>query len=368
MPKPRSSLRDAPDNPKPSASLSTTAAIWPRLALVALIPVVICALFAWAWGIFSPERLSPDTLVNALEKTGGVHPGYRRNHAKGICVAGYFEANGNASTISKASVFRQGRTPVIGRFAIAGDNPNAPDGAVPVRSLALQFKTADGQEWRTGMNALPFFSVSTPQGFLAQQQAAQPDPATGKPDPAKMQAFLAAYPQARPFFSWVKQYVPTSSWASDSFNSLNAFRFIDAQGTSHNVRWSMVTQTAATPISAADKANPLFLQHDLQQRLSLAPLKWNLIITLADKNDLTADATKAWPDNRQKINAGTLVLTSSQEQDVGHCRDINYDPLVLPNGIAGSDDPLLSARSAAYSTSFNRRTHEEAQAHQGAGL
>jgi catalase len=39
-------------------------------------------------------------------------------------------------------------------------------------------------------------------------------------------------------------------------------------------------------------------------------------------------------------------------------RAINFDPLVLPNGITGSDDPLLSARSAAYSQSFTRRIGE----------
>jgi catalase len=31
---------------------------------------------------------------------------------------------------------------------------------------------------------------------------------------------------------------------------------------------------------------------------------------------------------------------------------------VLPNGIAASDDPLLSTRSAAYSQSFTRREGE----------
>jgi catalase len=31
---------------------------------------------------------------------------------------------------------------------------------------------------------------------------------------------------------------------------------------------------------------------------------------------------------------------------------------VLPTGISGSDDPLLSARSAAYSVSFTRREGE----------
>jgi hypothetical protein len=39
-------------------------------------------------------------------------------------------------------------------------------------------------------------------------------------------------------------------------------------------------------------------------------------------------------------------------------RTINFDPLVLPAGIEGSDDPLLSARSAAYSVSFRRRAGE----------
>lgn len=339
-----------------------------RGAVIVAIPLALCLLFAWAWGALTPERLSPDKLVNALEKTGGEHPGYRRNHAKGICVVGYFDSNGSASALSKATVFLPGNTPVIGRLAIAGGNPNAPDGAVPVRSMALQFITRDGQEWRTGMNALPFFSVATPQGFYDQQMAGIPDPKTGKPDPTKMKAFISAHPEAKPFFAWVKSYVPTSSWASDSYNSLNAFLFTDKAGDVHGVRWSMQSQTPGVPVTAQDKANPLFLQQDIKQRLQQGPLKWDLIISVAEKGDATNDATKAWPDSHQKINAGTLVLTSAQDQADGNCRDINYDPLILPEGISGSDDPLLSARSAAYSSSFNRRTHEEAQVNKGGQL
>ena len=29
-----------------------------------------------------------ETVVNALEKVSGVHPGLRRNHAKGVCATG----------------------------------------------------------------------------------------------------------------------------------------------------------------------------------------------------------------------------------------------------------------------------------------
>jgi catalase len=43
----------------------------------------------------------------------------------------------------------------------------------------------------------------------------------------------------------------------------------------------------------------------------------------------------------------------------GPCRDINFDPTVLPAGIKTSDDPFPAARSAAYSRSYNSRTAEE---------
>lgn len=55
------------------------------------------------------------------------------------------------------------------------------------------------------------------------------------------------------------------------------------------------------------------------------------------------------------------MLESSQPQATGACRDVNYDPTVVPDGIALSDDPILAARAAAYSVSFNRREREIAQ-------
>lgn len=56
--------------------------------------------------------------------------------------------------------------------------------------------------------------------------------------------------------------------------------------------------------------------------------------------------------------AGTLSLDHAQPQASGPCRDLNYDPLILPKGIAASNDPILAARSSVYSQSFNRRERE----------
>lgn len=339
-----------------------------RLALVGGIPLLLALLFLWAGGWLSPQRLSADKLVNTLQQGAGEKPGFRRNHAKGLCVLGEFEANGNASTLSRAALFAPGNTPVTGRFAIAGGNAGAPDFAVPIRSMALAFTTASGQQWRTGMNAMPFFPVATPQAFYDQLVASKPDPATGKPDPQKMQAFAAAHPEAGAFGGWVKQYVPSGSWAVDRYNSINAFRLIDKDSQSHLVRWSMVPQQAWQPISAQDKQNKDFLQQDLEKRLAEGPLKWDLVFTVAQQGDPSNDASKEWPADRQTINAGTLVLNRAVPQVGGPCNNINYDPLILPDGIAASDDPLLNARSAAYAKSYNRRTQEEAHGAPGANL
>lgn len=332
-----------------------------RLALPGLVPLILCLLFLWTGGWLTPERLTSDKLVNVLEQSGGIHEGYRRNHAKGMCVLGTFVSNGNASTLSRALLFSKGETAVTGRFAIAGGNPVAPDYAVPVRSMALSFQQANGEQWRTGMNAMPFFPVSSVEGFYELQKATLPDTATGKPNPEKMGAFVMKHPEIKPFFAWAKQTVPSSSWASDRFNSLNAFRLIDKAGNAHLVRWSMVPHAAFTPVTDPDKQNKDFLQQDLQRRLAQGPLKWDLVFTLAQATDNGNDASKAWPADRKTMTAGTLVLTSAVPQQQGPCNDINYDPLILPDGIAASDDPILNARSSAYAKSYNLRTHEQAQ-------
>lgn len=333
-----------------------------RLAAVVAIPLLLLVLFLWAGGWLAPRPLSADKLVSVLQKSGGDHPGFRRNHAKGMCIVGEFSANGQGSALSRAALFAAGNTPVTGRLAIAGGNPNAPDYAVPIRSLALDFQLANGEQWRTGMNAMPFFPVSSVAGFYDLQVATLPDPATGKPDAQKVQAFVAKYPEIKPFFGWAKQYTPSSSWVSDRYNSLNAFVMTDAQGHPHRVRWSMVPHAAAEPMSAADKQNPLFLQQDLMQRVAQGALQWDLVITVAQPGDSSSNAATPWPADRQTVNAGTLTITRATPQQDGPCNNINYDPLILPDGISASDDPLLNARSAAYAKSYNLRTREEARA------
>ena len=148
-----------------SRQLSAGSAIG-RLALIAAVVACAAAAFAYTAGWFSPERLTPDKLVDAFTPPGGEPPlGHRRNHAKGICFTGVFEANGAGSELSRAEVFARGQYPALGRFNLATTDPNASDATVRVRGLGLRISTPDGQEWRTAMIDAPFFAVSTPQAF-----------------------------------------------------------------------------------------------------------------------------------------------------------------------------------------------------------
>ncbi|RBG51231.1 catalase, partial [Xanthomonas oryzae pv. oryzae] len=88
------------------------------------------------------------------------------------------------------------------------------------------------------------------------------------------------------------------------------------------------------------------------------PLRWDMVLTIAEPGDAVDDPSQPWPDSRKQIVAGTLLIERAQPQATGPCRDLNYDPLILPKGLAASNDPILAARSSVYSQSFNRRERE----------
>lgn len=329
-----------------------------RLGAIGAVLLVAAGGFAYAGGWLSPGRLTQDRVIDTFERGNGVHAGFRRNHSKGVCIAGWFDGNGQGARLSKAAVFAPGRVPVTGRFAVAGGMPDAADSAASVLSMALRFTLPDGEEWRTGMNDIPVFPVSTPQGFYDLLVASVPDPATKHPDPAKMQAFFAAHPETPRALALIKAQPPVSGFAGAAYNSLNAFRFVDAAGTSTPVRWAMVPNqppAAPDPTAPSDK-NYLF--DALAAEVGKGPLTWRMVITVGQPGDATADASVAWPEDRQRVEAGTLTIDRVEAEAAGNCRDLNFDPLVLPSGIEPSDDPLLSARSAAYAESFRRRAGE----------
>ena len=62
-----------------------------RLALTGLALAAVAGTLAYLGGWFSPKELTPARLTDAFEQADGLHPGFRRNHARGVCVSGSFE-------------------------------------------------------------------------------------------------------------------------------------------------------------------------------------------------------------------------------------------------------------------------------------
>ena len=345
--------------PAPRSRLPDLATLM-RIALIGIVMLAMLVVFGWVAGWFSPNRLTQAKLMSAFEGIAGIQPGFRHNHAKGVCVSGWFEGNGDGAAISSARVFQIGHVPVIGRFALAGGMPFQPDAKGTVRSMALQFLLPGSAEWRTGMNNIPVFPVNTPEAFYEQLLAGKPDPATGKPDPAAMQSFLASHPETVRAGAILKARQVTAGFSDSTFNSLDAFYFVDANAKRVPVRWSTVPElTTNGPMADAPADGKDALFDALVSHIKAQPLQWHLILTVGAKEDPTDDATLPWPADRQHIDAGLITINAvTSENGGGECTDINFDPLVLPVGIEPSDDPLLGARSSAYAASAALRAEQ----------
>jgi len=339
----------------PQNSSLPTASVVARVAAIALLVIAAVAAFAYTAGWLTPARLTPAKIVDSLAPPGGPVKGYRRNHAKGICFAGSFEANGAGVSLSRAAVFQTGSYPVTGRFNLAGPAPTMADATGRVRGLSLRIQTPDGQEWRTAMINPPIFPVAQPQDLYALQRAT-----ADKNDPEAVKKFAASHPSLAAFGAWAGSAPFTESYAEDQFNSLDSFVVTNAQGEDRTIRWSFVPHAPAVAIPPAElkTRDPNFLFKEISDRVAQAPQKWTLVLTVANPGDPTADPTKAWPADRRKVEVGTLVVNRIEPEADGPCRDLNFDPTVLPTGMRTSDDPFPAARSAAYAVSYNRRTAE----------
>jgi catalase len=292
--------------------------------------------------------------VQALAPAAGPSLGHRRNHAKGICFTGVFEATGDGAALSRAAVFARGRYPVLGRFNLATADANAPDATVRVRGLGLRIAPPGGQEWRMALIDAPVFPVANPQAFYELLSAS----ASKAPD--AMKGFIGAHPEFLAFVGWAKSAPWTSSYAEEKYNSLDSFIFTDAGGNEHAVRWSLVPAATAVAVAPDElgKRGADYLEQEIATRVQAGPQKWSLVVTVANPGDPTAEPSTAWPADRRTVTAGTLIVDQVQAEADGPCRDINFDPTVLPDGMTTSDDPFPAARSSAYRVSYDLRTAE----------
>ncbi len=277
-------------------------------------------------------------------------PGFRRAHAKGVCVYGEFQSNGNLSSFSTASLFQKGNTAFIGRYSLAGNNPTAPDLKAPVRSLALSFNLAPNQQWRVAMNTPPVMAVKNPNDFYQQIVAI-------KQGGAAIKQFFENHPESADFLRWKANYLPTSSFALERYHSINAFYLLSASGQKQAVRWSM--EPLVEDINSLNTDSNDALIEELALRLEQGVVSYDWVFSFATAQDDEHNPAKMWPNEREKVVAGKIVIHEVNRDQNADCQGINFDPLTLPSGILPTNDPILKARSAAYAESYRRRAKEQ---------
>ena len=302
------------------------------------------------------EAPVPERIVDTMNQLFGRHAGIRANHAKGIVALGSFTPTTAGQALSSAALFRSGELPVVARFSNATGLPTIADGAPNANphGMAVRFTLPDGSEMDLVVNSLAFFPVATGEEFLAMLQAAK---ASGPdvPKPTPIERFRAEHPSVAPALASAK--TPTS-FARETYNGVNAFVFVGADGTRRPFRFKIEPEAGPEHLTAEEaKAKaPDFLVGELGPRLAQAPARFRLSATLAAAGDPLDDATKPWPADRETVELGTITLTAVAEDSAEREKELLFLPTNLIDGIEPSDDPLIQARTDAYVVSFGRRT------------
>ncbi|WP_424630261.1 catalase family peroxidase [Bradyrhizobium sp. SYSU BS000235] len=296
-------------------------------------------------------------IVDQMNALYGAHPHTRANHAKGAVFEGTFTPAKGADAFSSAVFLKGAPTPLTIRFSNSGGVPTAPDtdpSTGGVRGMAIKFKLPDGSEADMVCISQNGFPVASGEDFLALLKAVG---ASGHnaPKPTPVEQFLSSHPAAHTFVTRPKPVAV--SYGTEHFFGVNAFKFTNAQNVSKFGRYRIVPESGTAYVSdeEAAKRPPNALADNLRASLDKGPVKYRLMVQVADANDPTNDATKVWPDSRPLVELGEIAVTKALDtQKVEN--ELLFLPTNVTAGIEPSDDPIINTRTEAYAESFGRRS------------
>jgi catalase len=340
--------------------LSLASAVAPALASAALSAPAETPSASLAEAAETQTEVTAEKTVDALEGAYGLHPGQRRNHTKGVGARGRFVGNPEAAAYSRSALFAGETLEVVARFSLAGGDPEASDAEKSPRGMALEFRLPNGSLHHMTMIHTPMFFAAVPQTFLDKFIALAIDPATGKPDMARFKAFVATHPDTKGQTRFLNENNPPPSYANCAFYGIHTFKFVNKQEKVTLVKFQFVPQDGEKQLTDAELATAPrdFLEQALVERLAKGPARWDMILTIGEPGDEETNPTILWPKNRKQVKAGTLEVTSATPSMEAGSNKINYDPLVMQDGIEPTNDPVLLFRSPSYATSYTRRLRD----------
>ena len=295
-------------------------------------------------------------LIQEFDAIFGVHPGFRPAHAKGAMFTGTFTPSGGAASLTRAPHFTRPSTPVTVRFSNSTGVPVIPDNdpnADP-RGLAIRFNLAEHVHTDIVSHSTDGFPTRTGQEFLEFLRALASSDLSNIPA-SPFGAFLASHPAALAFVQAPKP-APVS-FASETYFGVIAYRFTNGDGQSRFGRYRIIPEAGNAHLDAAAVAakGPNYLFEEIAERVGQAPVKYKILVQLANDGDVVDDATIHWPEDRTLHELGTLELTAPVKDNDHEQKHIIFDPIPRVDGIEPSDDPLLELRAAVYLISGRRR-------------
>lgn len=294
-------------------------------------------------------------LMDTREKLGGKFPGYRRAFARGYCYDATFTPTGNAAEFTTAGHLQNDPVRATVRFGDVSGNPYLSDARTAVRGLSVKFHLADDS---TDLLAVNFerFSAPTPEGFLEQMTAFTPDPATGRPNPETVEAYVKECPISGQIVAAAGQVPTPASFGTATYWAINTFIWKGANQVARPVKyhWEPEAGNQSIPEEEVKTKSAEYLAEELQDRLADGPVNFTLKVRFGAPEDSTDDPTQVWPSNRPEINAGQLRITNIADNQ-HFWNSQSFDPNNLTDGIYPSDDPVLKIRSFVYAISYDRR-------------
>jgi catalase len=297
-------------------------------------------------------------LLDVLDKlSGGVHPGFRPVHARGVVYSGTFTPSPGAANLTRAPHAARPSTPIAVRFSLSAGVPTVADndltGASP-QAIAVRFHLADHVHTDIIAHSHNGFPTRTGEEFLEFLRAAAAS-GPGATMPPPIVAFLAAHPAAKAFVE-ARKPIPTS-YARQAYFAVTAFTFTNAAGQSRFGRFRIRPEAGTeflTPEQAAKKTTD-FLAAEMSERLARGPAGFRVLVQLAEAGDVVTDSTVLWPETRQEVEFGKLTITQRIDELAPEQRKIIFDPLPRVDGIDSAGDPLTEVRSEIYLVSGRRR-------------
>jgi catalase len=297
-----------------------------------------------------------NAILQKFEALFGAHPGFRPVHAKGAMLNGSFTPSPDAAKLSRAPHFNRPSTPATVRFSNSTGIPVIPDNdpnADP-RGCAVRFHLAERVHTDIVAHSANGFPSRTGQDFLDFLTAISTTDLTHFPG-SPLEKYLGTHPAALAFVQLPKP--PAASFARESYFGLAAVRFVTKEGVGVYGRYRILPEAGNEHLDAAAAAakGPNYLFEELEQRIAKEPVKFRVVVQLAEDGDTTDDVTVQWPDGRQLLELGKLSFTDPVLDEAHEQKQIIFDPIPRVDGIEPSGDPLLELRAAVYLLSGRRR-------------